>query len=216
MFRIVAIVLLAVSLGFLLGCGGGSGSGGGGNSPFVNIEDTRFFAKNTTIQAGGSVQFTNLVATPQQVVSGTLDPQGNPLVIHTINITLTGFNPNSLTANLGDTIRFNNISGNPFVMDVVDDNGILVSTVVFAVGDLKSFVFPGAGLFIFRQQGSSIFQGSIILFGQPHPDNLFQSPVLTNGGVFKKQFNTVGTFPFYALDQNNPNQSFKTGTIIVQ
>lgn len=216
MFRIGAIVILAVCLASVLGCGGGSGSSGGGNSPFVNVEDTRFFAKNTTIQAGGSVQFRNLVATPQQVVSGTLDPQGSPLVIHTINITLTGFNPNSLTANLGDTIRFNNISGNTFVMDVVDDNGILVSTVVFNVGDLKTFVFPGAGLFIFRQQGSSIFQGSIILFGQPHPDGQFQSPVLTNGGIFKKAFSTVGTFPFFALDQNNPNQSFKTGTIIVQ
>lgn len=216
MCRISALVVTAILVACVFGCGGGSGSGGGGSSPFVNIETNRFYAKTTTIKVGSTIQFTNLDASTAQVVSGTLDPEGNPLVIHTINITLTGFTPVFLTAQLGDTIRFNNISGNPFSMNVVNDNGTVISTVVFGIGDLKTFTFPGAGYFVFRQQGSSIFQGSITLYGQPNPDGLFESPVLTNGSVFKKTFSTVGSFSFYALDQSNPNKSFKTGTIVVQ
>lgn len=213
MFRIIIPVCVIVCLACLCGCGGGSGNN---TSPFVDIEATRFFAKNTTIQTGGRIQWVNVDAAPHQVVSGRLSPQGNPLVIHVIQITLTGFNPVALTGDLGDSVFFNNISGNPFTMDVVDDNGVLVSSVVFNIGDMKQFTFPGAGFYTFRQNGSQIFQGTIVLFGQPNPDGLFMSPVLANGDVFARQFDVKGQLSFYDLDLNNPNQSFKTGTITVQ
>lgn len=213
MFRIIIPVCVIVCLACLYGCGGGSGNS---TSPFVDIEATRFFAKNTTIQKGSLIQWVNVDAAPHQVVSGRLSPQGSPLVIHIIQITLTGFNPVAVTANLGDSVFFNNISGSPFTMDVVDDNGVLVSTVVFNIGDMKQFTFPGAGLFAFRQNGSQIFQGTIVLFSQPTPDGLFMSPVLLNGEVFARQFDVPGQFSFFDLDLNNPNQSFKTGTITVQ
>jgi len=213
MFRIIISVCVIVCLACLCGCGGGSGSS---TSPFVNIQATRFFAKNTTIQTGGRIQWVNVDAAPHQVVSGRLNPQGDTLVIHVIQITLTGFNPVALTANLGDSVYFNNISGNPFTMNVSDDNGVFVSTVVFNIGDMKQFTFPGAGLFTFRQSGSQIFQGTFVLFGQPSPDGLFMSQVLPNGGVFARQFDVPGQFSFFDLDLNNPNRSFKTGTITVQ
>jgi plastocyanin len=208
MFRIIACL---ACLGCVCGCGGGSD--GGKTSVTVRIEQTRFAPKYATIASGGRVQWVNVDAVPHQVVSGTLDPQGSPLAVHTIQITLTGFNPTALTGNLGDTVQFSNISGNPFTMDVVDDNGQLVSTVSFAIGQSKTFTFPGAGQFVFRQHGSSIFQGTIILYGQPDPNGLFISPVLSNGEVFIAQFASTGSLSYYDLDQTNPNRSFKTGII---
>jgi len=211
MFRTIACLACLVCV---FGCGGGSG--GGKTSVTVRIEETRFVPKHTTIASDGCVHWINVDAVPHQVVSGTLDPQGSPLIIHAIQITLTGFNPIALTGDLGDTVRFSNISGNPFTMDVVDDNGQLVSTVSFAIGESKTFTFPGAGQFTFRQHGSSIFQGTIILYGQPNPNGLFISPVLPNGEVFIAQFGSTGSLSYYDLDQTNPNRSFKTGIITVQ
>lgn len=212
MFRISVLVLLAMYLACVCGCGGGSQNV---PAPFIQILDTRVQPKVVNISTGQGVQWVNSTAIPQEVVSGTLDPQGNPLVIHIINITLTGFNPVTVLANLGDTIRFNNLTGSPFTMNIVDDNGQVVSTVSFAIGEMRTIVFPGAGLFIFRQQGSQIFQGTITLFGQPHPDNRFLGGPLTNGAVFSAQFNSPGTRPYYIPDLNNPNRSFITGTINV-
>ena len=213
MFRAITWVCAALCFVNTLGCGGGTGDG---KSPFVSINATRFVAKSTSIQVGDLIQWVNSDAAPHQVVSGVLDPQGSPLVIHLIEIGFGGFNPIAVTADLGDTVQFSNISGSQFIMDVVNDNGVLVSTVVFSIGDMKTFTFPGAGMFTFRQRGSSMFMGSIVLFGQPHPDGLFQSPILSNGAVFARQFNVPGTFPYYSLDLTNPNRSFVTGTVTVQ
>jgi plastocyanin len=216
MFRIVACLTAAVCLVSIMGCGGGSGTGGDPTLVQDQIQQTRFSPKYVTIKVGGQIRWVNVDAIQHQIVSGTLDPQGSPLVIYTIDITITGFNPMALTADLGNTIRFNNISGVAFVMDVVDDNGNLVSTVSFAIGELKTFTFPGAGKFTFRQHGSQIFQGTIILFGQPNPYGVFESPVLGHGQSFTVQFGNAGSLPYYDLDLNNPNQSFKTGVITVQ
>ncbi len=194
MLRAVACLTIAVYVLCAVGCGGGSGGNNGKTLVQVQIQDTRFYPKYVTIAPGGQIQWVNVTAGAQQVVSGTLDPQGSPLVIVTISINITGFSPQNSTADLGNTIRFNNLTGTAFVMDIVDDNGNLVSTVSFAIGELKTVVFPGAGLFVFRQHGSQIFQGSIILYGQPNPSGLFQSPVLPNGQSFTAQFNNVGNY----------------------
>lgn len=214
MFRAFIRIAAFLCLAYLIGCGGG-GSGGGKTSVFVRILATKFSPKYATIVPGGQVQWTNQDSNPHQIVSGTLDAQGSPLVIYTIDITLTGFNPTALTADLGNTIMFNNLSGVAFIMDIVDDNGT-VSTVSFAIGEMKTVKFSGAGMYTFRQHASQIFQGTLILYGQPNPNGMFKSPVLPNGQSFIVQLNSSGNYSYYDLDQTNPNQSFRTGIITVQ
>ncbi len=217
MCRISVLVALAIFTACVLGCGGGSGTGGNSNSPFVNIQNTRLDPKSLTVKSGTIVQWTNLDSSPAQVVSGTLLATGNHNVIDTIDITLTGFSPVSSTANFGDTIQFNNISGNPFSMEVLNADGSqVVPTVDFLIGEQKTVTFPGAGLYIFRKSGSSIFQGTLILFGRPNPDGRFQSPTLAHGEVYRVQFDAVNSYSYYAPNLDNPDQSFRTGTVVVQ
>jgi len=222
MSRLALAILSIICLISALGCGGGSG--GGNDNVSVNIQGSsgsntpvgRFYPKNVTIQPGDKVTWFNTDTVAHQVVSGTLTPQGNPLVVYTITIGITGFSPAFLQANLGDTIRFNNLTGSTFEMVIVNDNGQVVSDVTLAQGELRTITFPGAGAYLFRQAGSQLNVGQIVLYGQPTPDNQFESPVLSPGQTFTRQFNTTGTFNYFDLNQNNPNQSFMTGTISVQ
>ena len=215
MSRVFIAIVIGTLMCGMLGCGGGSG--GGGSSTFtVQDSATRFTAKVTTVAVGNKVQFLNVGSEPVQIVSGTLIPQGNSSIVHNIVIGTTGFSPSVLSANLGDTIQFSNNRGSTFVLDIVNDNGTLISTVTLFTGQQQTFDFPGAGIFIFQEHNNSLFRGSITLFGKPNPNGVFQTPVLNNGGTFLLQFNSVGSIDFYDLNQNNPNQSFKTGTINVQ
>lgn len=213
MSRMMLLVVVGMLIFGMLGCGSSTNT----NST-VTVQDTatRFVAKNTTIAAGNKVQFMNVDSEPHQIVSGRLLPQGSQSTIVTIVIGNTGFSPSEVQAELGNTIRFSNVRLTPFTMDIVDDNGTVISTVTFAIGEQQVFTFPGAGLFVFTDHNLSTFRGTIVLFGSPNPDGVFQSPVLQNGGTFLTQFSSPGSIAFYDLNLNNPNQSFKTGTIIVQ
>ncbi len=217
MLRNMLIALLVLAMCCIVGCGS-STSNGGTNSFVVRIESARVTPKFTTVNVNDTVQFINSDTLTHQIVSGSLDPQGNPLVDHLITIGNTGFSPIATTANFGDMVRFSNASMglNAFVLDIVDDNGQVISSLTLPVGDSQTFDFPAAGLFTFRSHVDPLFRGAITLFGQPNPSGFFQSPILRNGDVFTKQFTTPGTFSFYALDQKNPNKSFITGTITVQ
>ncbi|MCX6345461.1 MAG: hypothetical protein NT018_10390 [Armatimonadetes bacterium] len=218
MLRNMLIALLALAAYGMVGCGSSSSSNGGTNSFVIRIESTRVTPKFTTVKVNDTVQFVNSDTLTHQIVSGALDAQGNPLILHLITIGNTGFNPIAMTANLGDKVRFSNASMSltPFVLDIVDDNGQLISSLTLPVGDSQVFDFPTAGVFTFRSHADPLFKGTITLFGQPSPSGFFQSPILRNGDVFTKQFTTPGTFSFYALDQKNPNKSFIIGTVTVQ
>ncbi len=102
-------------------------------------------------------------------------------------------------------------------MVIMDDASNVVATLSFLQGQIVSFSnFPSAGQYVFMQQNLPSFAGSLTLFGIPHPNNQFQSQVLQTGGTFTRQFPNAGTFPFYDLNQTNPNQGFMTGTIKAQ
>ena len=208
-------ILVAV---YAAGCGGGSSQNGATTT--VNITATRFFAQNITINAGNKVQWVNTDNTVHQVVSGTLLSTSNPvLVTPPISINENNsFTPPALEANYGDTIQWQNNRQQPFVLVIVDASNIVRATLTFQrSGQIIGFSgFPSAGYYTFQQQGNSAFIGSLVLFGTPKPDGAFQSQPLPPGGSFSTQFNTRGAFPYFDLDQNDPNRSFRTGSITVQ
>ena len=182
----------------------------------VTITDVRVTPKSTTVNQNDSVTFLNSGAFLHQVVSGTVTPSGNPLVNHIITIGNTGFNPPDTQANLGDTIRFSNASFNLFLLDIVDDNGKVVSSLTLPVGNMQTFTFPGAGIFVIRSRQNILFAGSVTLYGTANPDGRFISPVLTNGGTFTVQFTQTGTQPYFVIDPAYSSRAFITGSVSAQ
>ncbi len=212
-----SIILLVVSMGLagLAGCGGSS-TPIDPTSFIVTIAEVRVTPKFDTINQNDEVTFLNSSAPIRQVISGSLTPSGNPLTIHLITIGNTGFNPPDTQANLGDTIRFSNATLNTFFLDIVDDNGRVVSSLTLAPGNMQNFTFPGAGVFIVRNRQNILFRGTVTLFGTPNPDNRFQSPALGNGDTFTIQFTQKGSFPYFVIDTNSPGRAYITGSISVQ
>lgn len=214
--RLAALCAVIIGLVALVcGCGGGSGSGSS-TSPFVNIESQRFYQKSTNIRLGGMVQFRNVDSQPHQVVSGVLVAIGNPAAEHIININMSTLDPRNSEENYGDTIEFNNQSGLALTIQIVDDNGQIISQIPFNVGQMRQISFPGPGYYTLRNQSGQVTLGSIVLYGRPVSNGLFQSQVLSNGQIFPLEFTSTGTYTFFSPDLVNPDRSFITGTIVVQ
>lgn len=232
MFRlgIGSFVAICIMIG-LCGCGGGSGGGSDTNTTVAiqqftvfNHPDevrTKFFPKTTTITAGVNSRITWQNQTPgrHQIVSGILTPQGDPSIKHLITINLGNFTPDELNANAGDTIQFSNLSGHTFTMQVVDTNGVVVSTVVIPIGGMVTsppqVIFPGPGVWIVQDQDSQQI-ATITLFGHPVPDGNFQSGILGQGNIFQAAFPIPGTFPYFDSNPDDPSHVYATGTIVVQ
>lgn len=217
MSRAILIAVIGFAICCVSGCGGGSGSGGNpGTTSVIKDTATRFIPKNTTITAGNSVQFVNSDTETHKIVSGTLEKEGDPSVIHNIIITSTGFSPSSVQANWGDTIQFSNNQISTFTIDILNEDETVLATFSIDAGMQQTFDFQNAGLYIIQKHNNSAFRGVITLFGSPNPSGVFQTPELGNGGTFLVQFNNPGAFPFFDENLSNPNRSFKTGTINVQ
>lgn len=228
MFRLeIALFIAVCALSGLCGCGGGSGSDPSTGSTVAiqqftifNHPDevrTKFFPKTVTIPAGvnNTILWQNQTPGRHQVVSGVLTPQGDPGIRHLVTINLGNFTPDELNVDSGDTIQFTNLSGRQFFMQIVNDNGAVVSTVSFSIGEMRTVVFPGPGVWIVQDPDSQQI-ATITLFGHPQPDGLFQSQVLTAGGVFRKAFPVPGTFSYFDSNPDDPAHVYATGTIVVQ
>lgn len=216
MRHIIIVLILTACVVSLYGCGGGSGNTSTPTSFLVNVSDTRATPKLNSVRQNDTVQFLNSGANPHQFFSGTLDPQGDKSIIYTISIGNTGFNPIFLEANLGDTIRFANQSNSVFFLDIVDDNGRVINSYTLPIGNSMTVQFPSAGMFTARNANDFVTKATIILFGKPNPNGLFQSPILPNGGTFSMQFTLPGSFQYFSLNVNDPSRSFVTGTVNVQ
>lgn len=215
--RYIIVALLLASCAFSLGgCGGGAANTSTPTSYLVNVSDSRATPKINSVRQNDTVQFLNAGTNPHQFFSGTLDPQGDPTVIYTVSIGNTGFNPILLEANLGDTIRFANQGNSVFFLDIVDDNGRVVTSYTLPIGSSQTVTFPSAGMYTVRNANDFVTKATVILFGKPNPNGLFQSPVLPNGGTFSKQFTQSGSFQYFSVNIDNPFRSFVTGTVNVQ
>lgn len=178
---------------------------------------TKFFPKTATIRAGlnSGIMWVNQSPERHQIVSGILTPQGNPGITHLITINVGNFTQDELNVNAGDTIQFSNLSGRQFTMQIANDNGAVVSTLIFNIGQLRTVVFPGPGVWVVQDPDSQKI-ATVTLYGHPVPDGQFMSQVMLNGGVFQKVFPAPGTFPYYDSNPDDPSHVYATGTIVVQ
>lgn len=216
MFRmwLLVCVVLVVCL-----CGCGSGGGENDNkSLIVNIQSDRVVPKTTTVKTGDTVRFTNVDSQPHQVISGTLISVPNPQTIGPVSIQSNNtFFPSSLDIGLGDTVLFRNDRVSQITLDVVNDAGDVVSSLVLNAGDLEPFSgFPGAGQYSIQQRNNSLFALPVTVRGVPNPDQEFESTILSTGETFYRQFTTTGSNPYYVTDPANPDRPFITGTVNVQ
>lgn len=209
-------VLTIIAATCLYSCGGG---GGGSKSAYVvQIQSTLVYPKTTSIKSGDSVQWVNKDTASHQVASGTLARVSNPVILPEIEIRSGNtFVPSSLSADFGDTVRWHNLTGSEFVMNIVNDAGTVIDTLTFANGEVKSYTdFPTAGKYTAQKKGNVFFSGTVTLYGIPTPNGIFQSDILPNGGTFTRKFSGYGTLPFYVLDPNDPSRAFIMGNIVVQ
>lgn len=223
-----AITTIAVAFAAsIFGCGGGSG-GGGGSSSSVAIQSftvfnnpaerrARFIPKTVTVvtSSSASVTWINQDSIPHRIVSGIVVADGNPGNAFLFIINLGFFSPDSITARAGDTIRVNNLSGRQFRLEVVDDDGAVISTVVLNQGEMRSLAFPGPGVFILRDADSQQI-ATLTLLGAPVPDGHFDSGVLMPGEVFTRVFTVPRTYPYYDTNPAVPGMVYTTGTVVVQ
>lgn len=217
MVRVGVLILFAVYIICGLGCGG---SNGDNEALSVRIESDRFTPKVINIQTGDTVTWFNTDTQPRQIVSGTLLPVSDPQVLSPISIGSNNtFVPANIEANLGDTVRWRNDTGRQFTMNILDDSNTVIATLVFNPGEVIGFSgFSSGGLFTFQERNNTFFRGTVRVFGVV-PDQvniMFKSEVLTNGGTFTVPFNIAGSFPYFAIDPNDPERSSMTGTVIVQ
>lgn len=217
MVRVTISIVIVIVYACLAGCGGSSGTNGATGLAVIYIQPDEVNPQNVTTAVNNQVKWINASNSPKQVISGTLGPSGSPLVERIITIGNTGFTPNALEANFGDTVKFNNLTLSTFNLDIVSSGGQLVTSVSLLPGQLSQNIeFPAAGKYTYRKQGNSLFNGNIILFGDPNPSGQFQSPVLSNGDTFTAQFDFPEFIPYFVLDVNNPSRSFITGSIRIQ
>jgi plastocyanin len=219
MWRLAVCAVVAVYAVELCGCGS-NGTNSNSEVVTINIQQNRFFPPNVTIRAGDRITWVNVDSAVHQVVSGTLAATGQPVIrqpIILINENNT-FVPNTFEASLGDTVRWQNNRMAAFLMDIVDSSNVPQITLSFVrTGQIIGLSsFPGAGFYTYQQQNNPNFFGTIKVFGRPIPDGNFSSLPLPKSGPFTTQFPTPGAFPFFDLNQDDPDQSFMTGTITVQ
>lgn len=217
MVKVGILILFAVCVFFVFGCGG---SNGDDETLSVRIESERFTPKVANIQVGDRITWFNSDTRPHQIISGNLMAVSNPQILPPISIGSNNmFIPTNIEANLGDTVRWRNDTGRQFTMDILDDANSVVATLVFGVGQVIGFSsFPTAGEFRFQERNNQFFSGTVTVFGVvPSQINImFKSQILTSGDTFTVPFNTAGTFPYFGIDPDNPARSSMTGTVIVQ
>ncbi|MCE5314293.1 MAG: hypothetical protein ABFD49_04300 [Armatimonadota bacterium] len=216
MARLTLLALIIMVALSIHGCGGG---GSGSSSAYViRIQSQRFYPKTITIKSGDGVQWINSDTQSHVVASGTLEKVSNPEVLSEIAIQADNtFSPSEVEANFGDTVQWRNDTGFDFTMDILNDAGVVVETLEFTNGEVIGYSdFPAAGLYTTQQHGNVFFSGTIILYGVPNPDGVFQTPTLPNGGTFSRTFTGSGTVPYYVLDLDDPNKSFITGSLTIQ
>lgn len=226
MRRLTILILVVLAPAYVCGCGGGGSSSGGGASAgsgvftVVRVQDFSVSPPFAGIRPGDTVQWLGATAAPRVVVSGTVAPVppaqqrvAGRIAIQPNNV----FVPQSLDINLGDAVQWQNLWGRPFQLEIVDGAGGIVTSINLDQGQVAQFSgFPTAGVYTFRQQGNPLFAGTLRVFGVPVPDNLFQSPTLTTGDTFKRQFITAGTFPYFIIDPTAPNVALAAGVVQVQ
>lgn len=226
MWRLWARIFVVAYVLGLCGCGGGSG--GGGSSAVVNIQSysvfnhpaerrTRFVSKSVSIIGGkdSGVSWINQDSVPHRVVSGVVLSDGNPAIIHMIVINFGSFTPDTLTARSGETIRFNNLSGRQFTLQIVDDSGTVKSTVLFTQGEMKDVPFPGPGVFVARDTDSQQI-ATITLPGGAVADGLFDSGVLAPGQTFFRAFSAARTYDYFDANPSDPTRIYAIGRVVVQ
>ena len=216
MFRMWLLVFIMSVTALLSGCGGDSGNGV--RTLGVSIQSERVVPRTVTSRVGDTVRFTNVDSQPRQVVSGTLISVPNPQTVGPVSIQANNtFLPDALDIGLGDTVIFRNDRGSQITLDVVDDAGIIVSSLVLNPGDLALYSgFPNAGRFTIQQRNNALFAMPVIVRGVPNPNFRFESPVLSTGETFNRQFTAAGTEPYYVTDPTNPSRPFITGNVTVQ
>lgn len=218
MYRFYALIMIFAAL-FIAGCGG---SNGNGDVNDVQIQSTQFVPKVITINAGDSVRWRNSDSQTHRIVSGELLPVTDPDDAGTILILNSNqFSPSFLEADFGDTVAFSNERTLSFDLEIVDDAGNVVISRTLGPNELIEIGagaggFPSAGAYTFRRQGSLTFVGTLILTGVPDPDGEFMSEPLAPGATFTRQFPVPGVFPYFSQDETDPNESFITGTVVVQ
>ncbi|MHB9038020.1 MAG: hypothetical protein ACYC64_15285 [Armatimonadota bacterium] len=215
MSRVALLVMVGIVAICIYGCGG---SGSSPQDAFVvQIQSQRVTPKTISIKSGDSVEWINSDTVSHVVESGTLDQVANPTVLSEISIRPDNtFQPSPVSANFGDTVRWRNDTGLPFTMDIVNDANAVIASFNLQNGQVVSYSnFPSAGMYIAQKRGNVFFSGVVILSGVPHPNGIFQSPVLITGGTFTRKFTGSGTLPYYVLDINNPNKSFIVGSVTV-
>jgi len=211
----ILLFLVVAMVACLTGCGGSSSQG---TTSIVRIENARFFPRNATLPVGNSLQWINTDSQPHRVVGGTLLPvspgvEHDPISIRENNT----FVPAVFEANFGDTLVWRNDRVGPFNLEILDDAGNVIVTQSLLQGQELSFsAFPSAGFYTYQQQGNVLFKGSLFLYGIPNPNGSFDSLTLNNGGTFVRTFPNAGVYPYYDLNERNPNKSFATGRVQVQ
>ncbi|MCE5198267.1 MAG: hypothetical protein ABFD54_00690 [Armatimonadota bacterium] len=214
--RIILLIMALLSLVILAGCGSSNGDGGGGQQNSVNIQNSQVTPKNVNVDVGDSVRWINLDSIPHQVISGTLLESGSPTTIHPIVISGSGFSPQVSQINFGETIRLSNTRTVSMNVNVVNDAGQVVEVLSIPQGGQIDYQFPSAGAFSLKDTSGLLLTATVIVFGTPNPNGIFQSVTLGTGDTFTVQFDTPNTYNYFVLNANNPNQSFMTGTVTVQ
>ena len=206
--------MFAACVVVICGCGGSNST----DTQIISIRSDRFDPKTVTVDKGSQVRWVNTESQPHKIVSGVLDRVANPQILPPISIRSNDtFDPNNIQANFGDTLRWRNDRLAQFNMEILDDAGTVIATIPFDVGEEKDFSgFPSAGRYTYRQVNNFFFSGTATLFGIPNPNGLFESTTLNFDDSFMHTFDSTGVFPYYDLNQAQPNRSFITGTVVVQ
>jgi plastocyanin len=215
MSRVKLLFLIAAIALCVNGCGGG---GSVQSDAFVvQVQSQRVSPKTLNINSGDKVQWVNVDTISHVIESGVLEQVSNPKVLSEISIQPNGtFQPSAVDADFGDTVRWRNDTGFPFVLDIVNDANSVIASFDLDNGEVVSYNnFPLAGKYTAQKRGNVFFSGTVTLFGVPHPDGVFQSPVLPNGGTFTREFNVLGTLYYYVLDSSTSSKGFITGSVTV-
>jgi plastocyanin len=218
MKRTILWLLALILAGVVVGCGSNSNNNGDDS---VTIRDFAFVPQSFTIPAGTEVVWANAGSTTHTVVSGQLLPVFFPKTV-VVNIQDIGFtNPNIidgvLTVNLGDTVRFVNLSVIPRqveIKDAVTLQQIFISELLpINLSSDYPTTLGGPGDFTVKDSANSANTFRMLVVGRPDPD---ANPVLNSGPIqpgqtFSFTFTSPGTFSYFCSVHN-----IEQGTITVE
>lgn len=206
--RAAFLLLLAAFTitGFVSGCGSDST-----RNDVITIRDFSFDPGQTTVTAGTTVRWFNGGNITHNIVSGTLQATSNPKVVD-VGISNSGFTPDDITINLGDTVRFRNLTNLPRQVEVKNqDFDMVFLSPQLDRDDTALFTPDTAGVYDVRDALSPTLLMRITVVGIPNPNGLFQSGVLRPGDEFSFTFNTPGTFPFFCT-----THKIEQGAVVVE